>query len=510
MGDLLDPRAQPGAAGHDPGLGAGGAVSGQEERQRPGGCHAQHDEPGGRSQQAGEHRRPEADDRGRDERLAYAEAVVEQRVDVVDDAGEEVAAARAEPPGDEREEVGVDLRPPVGELAQHHVVAQHPLGVTQHRPRQAEEPYAHDGDHQVEHRWLLAGPGDQPAGRRREGDAGGGGQGTQEGGGAQPPARAGVGLVRDDGRAAGHLGVAADDIRGRRSDVVCRHPRGGGGRGGGGRRGGGEGDHPVRCGQHGRAVGHHEHEARAGQGSDGVEEHLLGLLVQVGAGLIQQHHRAGGQHDPGEGHAGALAGGEACPVLAEHGRETVGEVAHDVRQADAEQRLPHRCVVRAGPAQADVVGDGAGQQPRSLRCPGDLPAPPRRVHLVERGAADEHRPCQGRQLPAQGGEQRRLAAPGRSGDRDETTIREVQLERGRQRRPVLVADLQGDGGDSGRRRAHGAGAVPVHPRQERVGVRERRRALGGCVELRTDATQRPVGLRGEEQHDERDAEVDGS
>ena len=46
---------------------------------------------------------------------------------------------RPEPAGDERHEVGVDLRPALGELAQHHVVAEHALGVAQHRPGEAEQ-----------------------------------------------------------------------------------------------------------------------------------------------------------------------------------------------------------------------------------------------------------------------------------------------------------------------------------------------------------------------------------
>ena len=118
----------------------------------------------------GEGSGPDAHERSRHDRLAYAEPVVEQCVDIVDDPGEQVAPAGAEPSGDERDELGEDLSATLRELAEHHVVAQDALGVAEHRPGQAEEPDPDDRDHQVEHRGLLAGPGDQPPGGRGERD----------------------------------------------------------------------------------------------------------------------------------------------------------------------------------------------------------------------------------------------------------------------------------------------------------------------------------------------------
>ena len=115
-------------------------------------------------------------------------------------------------------------------------------------------------------------------------------------------------------------------------------------------------------------------------------------------------------------------------------------------------------------------------------------------------------PARRGQLAAQGGEQRGLAAARRSGDRDQAVGGEVEVERrgqrGRRTRPARPRsdEVRGAGAAGAGRRGGGAG-------EQRVGLGQRGRALGGRVELGADPAQRPVGLGGEQQHGERDPEV---
>ena len=81
--------------------------------------------------------------------------------------------------------------------------------------------------------------------------------------------------------------------------------------------------------------------------------------------------------------------------------QAVGEGAYDVGEADAAQGLPHLVVAGRGAADPHVGADGVGQQPRSLRCPPDQAAPPARVEVGERGAAEPDVAGHGRQLAAE-------------------------------------------------------------------------------------------------------------
>ena len=75
-------------------------------------------------------------------------------------------------------------------------------------------------------------------------------------------------------------------------------------------------DDPVGGRKHGRAVRHRDDQARAGQEREGVEQHLLGLLVEVGAGLVEEHDRSTGEHDARQCDAGPQARGQAGAILA--------------------------------------------------------------------------------------------------------------------------------------------------------------------------------------------------
>ena len=499
VGDLLDARAEDRARRDDLRLGSRHPAAGQHEGERTGGTDAEHDQAGSRCDEPGEQGRTQPDEHGRGDRLSHPEPVVEQGVDVVDDPGEEVPATGAEASGDERDEVGVDLRPALGELAQHHVVAQHALGVAQHRAREPEEAYAHDGDHEVEHRRLLAGAGDEPACRCGQRDAGRGRQRSEQRRGAQAPAglRVVVGRRGRRGRRARRW-VAAHDRGCGGFGVVCRHPRR--------PRRRRQLEHPVRGGEHGGAVGDDEDEAGAGEDGDGVEEHLLGLLVEVGARLVEEHHGSSRQHDARERDAGPLAGGEAGPVLAEGRVQPLGQGAHQVGEANGGERGPHPVLPGVGAPEADVGGDGVGQQPRSLRCPGDLVTPPRGIGPGQGSAAHHDVAVVGRQLATERREQGRLAAAGRPRDRHQPALGQVEVEGCGEGR--VVTDDEAVQAERGACRALRSQRLRGRAGQQRVGIGQGRGALGGCVELRSDAAQRPVGLRRQEQHGERDPEVD--
>ena len=255
-------------------------------------------------------------------------------------------------------------------------------------------------------------------------------------------------------------------------------------------------------------MGHHDHQAALREEGEGLEEDLLGLLVEVGARLVEEHDRASGEHDAGERDAGPLAGGQAGTVLAERRLQAVGEGAYDVGEADAAQGLPHLVVAGRGAADPHVGADGVGQQPRSLRCPPDQAAPPARVEVGERGAAEPDVAGHGRQLAAERRQERRLAAAGRPGDGDQAPFGQLEVERTGQGSAGGVADLEVAQHEPGRGGQRRAGLDQAGPRQEAVGVGEGGGALGCRVELRAHAAQRPVGLGGEQQDGEGDLEAD--
>ena len=413
--------------------------------------------PADRGDEGGEHGGPDADQRRGDERLAHPQPVVEQGVDVVDDAREQVAAARAEAAGDQRDEVGEDPGPALGELAEDDVVAEHALGVTEHRTGEPEEPDPDDRHHQVEHRRLLAGAGDEPARGRREGDAGRGGQGAEQRGRPDAPPRPTlVVLVRDHRR--GRRTPRAYDVRSGRSGVAGGHR--------GGRRH--QLDHPVGGREHGRPVGHHDHQAALREEGEGLEEDLLGLLVEVGARLVEEHDRASGEHDAGQRDAG--------PAGRRTGRRRPHRAACPGRGGGRARRRPRPTLRRAsqtsssprrGAADPHVGADGVGQQPRSLGCPPDQAAPPARVEVRERGAAQPDVAGHGRQLAAERGQQRRLAAARRPGDGDQAPVGQLEVERTGQGSAGGVADLEV------------AQHEPGRGGQRRAGLDQARRARGG-------------------------------
>ena len=109
----------------------------------------------------------------------------------------------------------------------------------------------------------------------------------------------------------------------------------------------------------------------------GVGDDVLGERVEVGGGLVEQDPGPVAEHDPGQGEAGALAGREGRAVLAERGVETRGQLADPLLEGHPAEHRPDRGVVGVGGAQADVVGDAAGDEERPLREQGHAGAPRR-------------------------------------------------------------------------------------------------------------------------------------
>ena len=72
----------------------------------------------------------------------------------------------------------------------------------------------------------------------------------------------------------------------------------------------------------------------------------LGLRVEVGGRLVEDHDPRLGQQQPGDRQALALAARQPVAALADHGVETVGQRAHEPRQPGLVERRPQVVVAR--------------------------------------------------------------------------------------------------------------------------------------------------------------------
>ncbi len=222
----------------------------------------------------------------------------------------------------------------------------------------------------------------------------------------------------------------------------------------------------------------------------------------MGGGLVEEHQRPVGEDDAGQGEPGPLAGRQRQPVLRDRRRQAAGG-ADPVLQRDGPQRLPQPLVVGGGRGQPEVVGDGAGEEAGPLRQPRHLllPAP-----AADRDPSARDRPGGRLDQAGEHGEHGRLAAPGRPEERGDPALRDDEVE-------VL------DGGDGpavvgdgeavrGERQVRHRTVVLILVLRQGGEPLEGRGALRGGVELRAHAAQRPVRLRGEEQHDQGGAQVE--
>ena len=496
---LHHPRGQLGPAPHRGRLGARGPGPRQQEGAGAGHQAGERDHHASRRQQhPGGEGRGEGDEHEAADRQPDPQLAVDHGVHVVDHRGEQVATPAAQASRGERHDRVVHRHPAIGEQPQRHVVGAHPLDVPQHRSSQPERPDRDHRDQQGQHRRPGRGLHDQPAGGRGQRHAGRGRRRPHQAAEQQstPGRRPGVG---SGGSSSGGSGgrLRRHGRTARRGRRPCRRGSGGGRR---------QRQHPVRQLDERRLVGDHDDAAGAAELGDGVGDDELGDLVEVGGRLVEQDPGPVGQHHPGEREPGPLAGGEAGPVLAERLAEAAGQGPDPLLERHPAQGLPEPVVGGVGRRQPEVVGDGAGHEDRPLRQQRHPPPPGRAAH---RAAAGGEAPVLGGCSPASTDEQGGLAAAGRSGDHGDPAGGQGRVQVGqRGQRPPGVHHAQpGDdqrpvGGRTRRR----PGPRRAPRRSPRTSPRPRR-----GVELRADAAQRPVGLRGEQQHHQRgvQAEVAG-
>ena len=96
---------------------------------------------------------------------------------------------------------------------------------------------------------------------------------------------------------------------------------------------------------------------------DRREDARLGLRVEVGRRLVQQHQRRVAEEHPGERDPLPLPRGQPGAVVAEPGRQPVRQCVDEPQRAGLLGGAAQRVVGGAGRAEADV---GAGAQPGPL------------------------------------------------------------------------------------------------------------------------------------------------
>ncbi len=218
---------------------------------------------------------------------------------------------------------------------------------------------------------------------------------------------------------------------------------------------------------------------------------MICSVAARGGRLVEQHRRSLGQHHAGQREVGPLAGRERRTVLAEHGVEPG-------RQGD-----PASSATRG--ACPGPPSDASGTASRRL----SATVPRRRPGLRQPGDPVAGRAVDGArgrlEQPGQHGEQRRLAAAGRPGDRGDATLGQGEAD--------VVEGGHGAAGPQHRSRGRAASAPG-----RRCGVvsSASTRSLAASkvatpsargVELGAHPAQRPVGLGRQEQHDQRGLEV---
>ena len=80
----------------------------------------------------------------------------------------------------------------------------------------------------------------------------------------------------------------------------------------------------------------------------------LGLRVEVGGRLVEDHDPGSGQEEPGDGEPLPLPARQPVPALADHGVEPVGQGGHQVGEARRVERRPELVVGGVGRGVAQV------------------------------------------------------------------------------------------------------------------------------------------------------------
>ena len=122
---------------------------------------------------------------------------------------------------------------------------------------------------------------------------------------------------------------------------------------------------PVRKGNGGRPVGHHD-AGFAFQGPDPPEDLFLGGRIQRGSTLIQQQDGRAAQDRPGNGQPLGLTFGQAVGVLAQHGFQPLGQLGQILIHA-ADIHRPGDFLLRClGLGQQQILPKGTAEQQITL------------------------------------------------------------------------------------------------------------------------------------------------
>ena len=166
------------------------------------------------------------------------------------------------------------------------------------------------------------------------------------------------------------------------------------------------------------------------EAADGLDDPGLGVEVDLTGGLVEDEQGAIGEEGARQGDALRLTAGQSQPLLPQEGVQALGHAADLVGQARGLQGPPQALVGGAWVGQAEVVGDGAGEQPGGLGDDGAGGADGVLGAGSRGGAGDAHGSGRGQQVPADQGDERRFARSGGSDDGDALAGLHGQIDAG--------------------------------------------------------------------------------
>ena len=140
----------------------------------------------------------------------------------------------------------------------------------------------------------------------------------------------------------------------------------------------------------GQAMRHHQRGAAARGGRQGLLHRLFALGIERAGRLIEQQDGRVAQDGAGDGDALALAAGEGDAAGTEmrcHALRQGGDKISRCRRPGCRQ---HGGVIGLGPAIADILGHGGGEDHRLLRHQAQAAAQGLGLHQADIGAIDQH------------------------------------------------------------------------------------------------------------------------
>lgn len=139
-----------------------------------------------------------------------------------------------------------------------------------------------------------------------------------------------------------------------------------------------------------------QHGPAHGQSPHRLDDPRLRLAVQARGRFVEQQQRAVGEEGPRQCEPLALSGGEARAVLADERPGSVRQFRHEIVCPGVPQCGRHRAVVGVRPGEPYVLRDGAREEVRALRYPGDPFPPALGGERRQIGAADPYPSLVGR------------------------------------------------------------------------------------------------------------------